>query len=467
MAQRILVVDDETSMCEFMKIMLAKEGYEVDTEQDGRHAVRMFDANPYDMVIADLMMPAMSGLDFLDRIKEDSPDTPFLVMTAFASVETAIEALKKGASDYITKPFKIDEIKLTIQKTLEAKQLRNENKALKARLGSEFSFDRILGNDPRIEQIKRMGGQVAATDATIMIRGESGTGKDLLSSAIHQNSPRRDRPYITVNCGALPETLLESELFGHVKGSFTGAIHDHEGFFSAADGGTMFLDEIAETTPAIQVKLLRVLEDKKVTPIGATSGRTVDVRLIAATNADLEAAVEAGRFRADLYYRLNVIQIVVPPLRERVEDIELLASHFIERSCERAGCPPKPLTSAALALLQKYRWPGNVRELQNIIERAVVLSKKPVIDVDDFPEKLSLEPTVTPASESLPHTPTLESIEKAYIYWVLNQTDWQKAKAAQILGIDNSTLYRKISKYKFDQHHGDPSRRNGTDSEDA
>jgi DNA-binding NtrC family response regulator len=461
MAHRILVVDDEASMCEFMKIMLAKEGYEVDTEQDGRRAARMFTDESYDMVIADLMMPEMSGLELLDKIKAHSPETPFLVMTAFASVDTAIEALKKGASDYVTKPFKIDEIKLAIQKTLETSELRHENRALKARLSETFSFDHIMGTDPRMEDIKRMAAQVAATDTTVMIRGESGTGKDLLASAIHQNSPRRERPYITVNCGALPETLLESELFGHVKGSFTGAIRDHEGLFRAADGGTLFLDEIAETTPAIQVKLLRVLEEKKVTPIGSTSSRPADVRLIAATNADLEAAVQSGRFRADLYYRLNVIQIVVPPLRERAEDIELLGSHFIERSCERAGCPVKPLTSAAHDLLKRYRWPGNVRELQNVIERAVVLSKKPTLDVEDFPEKLSLEPTVTPASDDLPSTPTLESIEKAYIYWVLNQTDWQKAKAAQILGIDNSTLYRKISKYKFDQRGGPPLDRSG------
>jgi DNA-binding NtrC family response regulator len=464
MAHRILVVDDETSMCEFMKIMLAKEGYEVDTEQNGHRAARMFTDKGYDMVIADLMMPEMSGLELLDKIKESSPETPFLVMTAFASVDTAIEALKKGASDYVTKPFKIDEIKLAIQKTLETSELRNENRALKARLSDTFSFDHIMGTDPRMEQIKRMAAQVAATDTTVMIRGESGTGKDLLASAIHQNSPRRERPYITVNCGALPETLLESELFGHVKGSFTGAIRDHEGLFRAADGGTLFLDEIAETTPAIQVKLLRVLEDKKVTPIGATSGRPADVRLIAATNADLEAAVQSGRFRTDLYYRLNVIQIVVPPLRERAEDIELLTTHFIARSCERAGCPPKRLSAAARDLLKKYQWPGNVRELQNVIERAVVLSKKPALDIEDFPEKLSLEPTVTPASEDLPSSPTLESIEKAYIYWVLNQTDWQKAKAAQILGIDNSTLYRKISKYKFDQRGGGPQQDRTADS---
>jgi len=449
MSQRILVVDDENSMCEFMKIMLGKEGYDVDAEQDGHRAVARVSEKPYDLVIADLMMPQMSGLELMDEVRSSHPDLPFLVMTAFASVETAIEALKKGASDYVTKPFKIDEIKLTIQKTLENRQLRKENLELKARLHDAYSFDRFIGKDPRIEQVKAMAAEVAGTDATILIRGESGTGKDLLASSIHQHSPRREKPFVTVNCGALPETLLESELFGHVKGSFTGAIRDHEGLFRAAEGGTLFLDEIAETTPAIQVKLLRVLEDKRVTPIGSTAGIPVDVRLITATNADLETGVEAGKFRTDLYYRLNVIQILIPPLRDRIDDLDLLCAHFIERSCRRAKCDFKEMNDAARALFRGYNWPGNVRELQNVIERAVVLSKKPTLDVSDFPEKLASPVSATPASNSSPETPTLESIEKAYIYWVLNQTDWQKSKAAQILGIDNSTLYRKINRYNL------------------
>lgn len=455
MPHRILVIDDENSMCEFMKIMLGKEGYEVDAEQSGKRAIQRVSEKPYDMIIADLMMPEMSGLQVLDEIRESKPDLPFLVMTAFASVETAIEALKKGASDYITKPFKVDEIKLTIQKTLETRELRKENLELKALLNSESAFDRIIGEDAQIQKVKAMAAEVAATDATILVRGESGTGKDLLASAIHHHSPRRDKPFVTVNCGALPETLLESELFGHTKGSFTGAIRDHGGLFRAAEGGTLFLDEIGETTQAIQVKLLRVLEDKKVTPIGSTIGIPVDVRLITATNADLEALVQSGKFRADLYYRLNVIQISVPPLRDRIEDIDLLADHFIIRSCRKTDSPSKTISEDARKLLRGYRWPGNVRELQNVIERAVVLSKSSVLDVDDFPEKLSSEPVVTPATDEQAETPTLESIEKAYIYWVLNQTDWQKAKAAQILGIDNSTLYRKINKYNLSK--GDSS----------
>ena len=449
MPQRILVVDDEFSLCEMMRIMLGKEGYDVDTEQSGQKAVgRLADTN-YDLVIADLKMPEMSGLDLLDKAKEGNAELPFIVMTAFASVDTAIEALKKGASDYITKPFKIDEIKLAIRKTLETTQLKSENRQLRVRLGEALSFDRILGSDARMDEVKRTAGQAAASESTILIRGESGTGKDLLAQAIHEHSPRKERPYIAVNCGALPETLLESELFGHVKGSFTGAIRDHEGLFRAADGGTLFLDEIAEISPAIQVKLLRVLEDKNVTPIGSTSGRIANVRVIAATNADLEAAVASRKFRPDLYYRLNVIQIHLPPLRERADDIALLCDHFIRTSSERAGCPMKHLTPAATEMLKSYRWPGNVRELQNIIERAVVLAKGTALDLTDFPEKMREEVPISPAGDGTPGSPTLESIEKAYIYWVLNQTEWQKAKAASILGIDSSTLYRKINKYGF------------------
>ncbi|MBI3872555.1 MAG: sigma-54-dependent Fis family transcriptional regulator [candidate division Zixibacteria bacterium] len=449
MSQRILVVDDEHSLCEMMRIMLGKEGYEVDTEQDGRNALLRLTDKSYDLVIADLKMPQMSGLELLNQARQSQADLPVIVMTAFASVETAIEALKNGAADYVTKPFQIEQIKLAIRKTLETSALKNENRALKERLGEVWSFDRILSTDQRMDEVKRIAAQAAVADTTILIRGESGTGKDLVAQAIHQHSPRRDKPYVAVNCAALPETLLESELFGHVKGSFTGAIRDHEGLFRAAEGGTLFLDEISEITPTIQVKLLRVLENKNVTPIGSTAGRTVDVRVVAATNADIEAAVASRKFRPDLYYRLNVIQIHLPPLRERADDVMLLSDFFTRASCERAGCPMKQLSPAALAMLKKYPWPGNVRELQNVIERAVVLSKKPTLDIADFPEKLAQPVTVSPASEGKDASPTLESIEKAYIYWVLNQTEWQKAKAAQILGIDSSTLYRKISKYKF------------------
>jgi len=449
MPDHILVVDDEESMCKFMQIMLTKEGYDVQSEPSPVKALDRIRTENYDLVIADLMMPEMSGLELLRQVREERPETQFMVMTAFASVDTAIEALKSGAVDYVTKPFKIDEIKIAIRKFLDKKRLEQENVSLKEQIIKETSFDSFLGQNPLVVKMKEMAAKVAETRSTILIRGESGTGKDLVAQAIHNHSRRLGGPFIALNCAALPETLLESELFGHTRGSFTGAIKDKEGLFKAADGGTLFLDEIAETSPAIQVKLLRALEGKTVTPIGATKPVPVDVRLLAATNADIEQMVKASRFRADLYYRLNVITIFLPALRDRLDDLPELAEHFLKVSCSRLKLPEKKLNAAAMNLLRKYRWPGNVRELQNVLERAALLSKSTTLEPKDFPEKLSEAPDSTPVGESTPSSPSLESIEKAYIYWVLSQTDWNKSKAAEILGIDNSTLYRKINKYKF------------------
>jgi len=449
MPDRILVVDDEESMCKFMQIMLIKEGYAVDSEPSSAKALEKIKSGDYDLVIADLMMPEMSGLELLSQVKSECPQTQFMVMTAFASVDTAIEALKNGAVDYITKPFKIDEIKIAIRKFLEKKQLQRENVSLKQHIIKEASFDNYLGQDPLVVKMKEMAAKVAQTDSTILIRGESGTGKDLIAHAIHNHSRRLGGAFVALNCAALPETLLESELFGHMRGAFTGAVKDKEGLFAAANEGTLFLDEIGETSPAIQVKLLRALEDKMITPIGATKPITTDVRLLAATNADLDEMVKAGRFRADLFYRLNVITVFLPPLRDRLDDLPELAAHFLQKACSRLNLPPKKLSPAALKLLRKYRWPGNVRELHNVLERAALLGKGAVLDVADFPDKLSQAPEIAPVDNAPPSSPTLESIEKAYIYWVLNQTDWNKSKTAEILGIDNSTLYRKINKYNF------------------
>jgi len=449
MPDHILVVDDEDSMCKFMEIMLAREGYEVESEPSSVKALDRIKSGNYDLVISDLLMPEMSGLELLTQVKKERPQTQFMVMTAFASVDTAIEALKSGAVDYITKPFKIDEIKIAIRKFLEKKRLQQENVSLKEQLIKESSFDSYLGQNPLVVKVKEMAAKVAETGSTILIRGESGTGKDLIARAIHNHSRRLGGPFIALNCAALPETLLESELFGHTRGSFTGAVKDKEGLFKAADGGTLFLDEIAETSPAIQVKLLRVLEDKTITPIGATKPISADVRLLAATNADVEEMVKAGRFRADLYYRLNVITIFLPALRDRLDDLPELVEHFLKIACTRLKLPQKKLGPAAMNLLHKYRWPGNVRELQNVLERAALLGKGTILEPNDLPEKLSELPEVIPVGEPSPASPTLESIEKAYIYWVLNQTDWNKSRAAEILGIDNSTLYRKINKYNF------------------
>ena len=449
MPARILIIDDEESMCNFMEIMLAKEGYQVDSTTSAINGITNLKENNYDLVITDLNMPEMNGIEVLKEIRQFKKDQDLIVMTAYASVDTAIEAMKQGASDYITKPFKVDEVKLLVEKNISRRQLKNENSHLKRQLQGEHSFDNFLGASEPIVKLKALAQRIAGSDSTVLIRGESGTGKDLIAKAIHHASPRCSGPFITINCGAIPETLLESELFGYRKGAFTGAIKDKDGLFKVADGGTFFLDEIGNTSVNLQIKLLRVLEEKKITSVGDTKPIDVDVRLIAATNADLEKDVEAGRFRADLFYRLNVIPIYIPSLRERPGDIELLLHTFIRRFCEKNGVPPKKLSLDAANMLISYAWPGNVRELENTIERAVLLNRADTLELIDFPEKLREKSMPKIVSESDPSTPTLESIERAYIHYVMSQTEGKKAKAAKILGIDASTLYRKIERYNL------------------
>jgi len=448
MSGKIFVVDDEESMCNFMSIMLRKEGYEVEISSRAREAVDKICAGDYDLVIADIMMPDMSGLELLTEIRRRK-EQDFIVMTAFASVESAIEAMKRGASDYITKPFKIDEIKLVIDKVLSHHRIVDENHSLKRQLGGLQDLDGFIGVSEPVIKMKELIKQVAQVDSTILLRGESGTGKDLLSRAIHALSARCNGPFVGINCAAIPETLLESELFGHGKGAFTGAIKDKEGLLKVADGGTFFLDEIGNTTPGIQMKLLRVLEEKKITPVGETKPISVDVRLICATNANLEDEVSAGRFRSDLFYRLNVIPIIIPPLRERVEDIPLLIDHFVDKFCRRHNLTHKDIDPDVYRALALYFWPGNVRELENTIERAVLLTKGNHLVVGSFPEAIvsvKREGLVHPADHK---TPTLESIEQAYIHWILEQTGGNKSKAARLLGIDCSTLYRKLERFKL------------------
>lgn len=444
---KIMVVDDEESMGKFMQIMLSKEGYEVTAVQSGSEALQELKNKSFDLVIADLMMPKMDGIKLLSEVRNIDPDLSFIVMTAFASVDSAIDAMKKGAFDYITKPFKVDEIKLTIKKSLDQKRLTQENLQLKSQLKKELGFENFIGKSPEIMKMKELALKVAASESTVLIQGESGTGKELVAKAIHIHSPRTGKPFISINCAALPESLLESELFGHVKGSFTGAIKDKEGLFKTADGGTFFLDEVGETSPTIQVKLLRVLEEKEITPVGGTKKIPVDVRLIAATNSNLEEEVKNGNFRADLFYRLNVILIDLPPLRNRQEDIPLLSHYFIQKYCQQLNFKEKKLASETLEILSEHLWPGNVRELENSLESAVVLAKGETIRPEDLPGKIKEKLPAPVVSETTASTPSLEEIEKSYIFWVLNQTSWNKSKAASILGIDNSTLYRKIERY--------------------
>ncbi len=464
MSEKILVIDDEESMCNFMEIMLSKEGYTVETTNSGLEGISKLQRENFDLVIADLNMPEISGLEVLQEIKSFKSEQEIIMMTAFASVDTAIEAMKHGAADYVTKPFKVDEIKIVIEKSINRKNLIHENVELKKQLQGDNSFDNFIGSSEPVVQLKKLAKRVASSDSTVMILGESGTGKDVIARAIHHHSPRCGGPFVSINCAALPEALLESELFGHKKGSFTGAIKDKEGLFQAANRGTFFLDEVGNTSLAIQVKLLRVLEERKITPVGETKPIDVDVRLIAATNSDLEAEVRAKHFRADLFYRLNVIPIFIPPLRERRDDIPLLADHFSAKFKKKMNVPAKTISPKAMAALTTYDWPGNVRELENTIERAVLLNRSDIIEPSDFPDKLTNPATKLVVSDEQPSTPTLESIEKAYIHFVMAQTGGKKAEAAKILGINSSTLYRKLDRYKLNNL-TDPSDGNGNNND--
>jgi DNA-binding NtrC family response regulator len=455
---KILIVDDEQSMCQFMEIMLEKEGYQVESRISAIRAIEDLNnssSGDYDLVIADLMMPEMSGIEVLEKVKAGHPDVDFIIMTAFGSVETAIDALKKGASEYITKPFQVDEVKHTIRNCLEKRKVIKENTKLRMKLSESTGLGKFIGNSAPVVKLKEIVERVASTESTVLITGESGSGKELIARAIHDLSPRADKPFISINCGALPETLLESELFGYKKGAFTGADKDKTGLIKAADGGSFFLDELGNTPQSIQVKLLRVLEQKELTPLGGTARIPVDIRLIAATNTDLENEVSNGNFRADLFYRLNVLPIKIPPLREREGDIALLASYFIERFTKKIGCESKRLTEEALKAINAYEWPGNVRELENVIEQSVLLSRGNEINIADLPENIRKEKAgIKPVEGFTAPPPTLNVMEKAYILYVLNQTGWNKAKSAKILGIDTSTLYRKIDRYMLKEKSG-------------
>jgi DNA-binding NtrC family response regulator len=449
---RILVVDDESSMCEFLRIMLSKEGYGVETRTSAHQALSDLKSGlgepekKFDLIVTDLMMPEMSGLELLKVGQKIDPNLDFIVMTAFGSIDTAVEALKSGAHDYITKPFKVEEIKIAIKNAVDERRLKKQYTALKENLATGFvSF---IGCSSSVIEIKRLAAKAASSDITILITGESGTGKEVLARAIHAESRRATGPFLSINCAALPETLLESELFGHMKGSFTGAVKDKPGLFAAATDGTFFLDEIGETSPAIQAKLLRVLEEKEFTPLGATKPLAADVRLIAATNANLQERVDHGAFRSDLFYRLNVFCLNIPPLRERSDDIELLAIHFTRRHTAKLDLPEKTFSDEAMELLKAYSWPGNIRQLENLLERIVMLVHGDVIDVDDLPDEVRrATPVAGSADSGLAVGPDLEAMEKAYIYYTLAQTGWNKNQTSKILGIDLSTLYRKIERY--------------------
>jgi two-component system response regulator PilR (NtrC family) len=444
---RILVVDDERSMREFLEIFFRREGFDVHTAESVDAALMALESDDFDVVISDLQMPGRSGLDLLPAVKEVAPDTVVIVITAFATTETAIAAMKQGAYDYVTKPFKVDELRLVVEKALEKKLLSAENQRLRSALRTQLRSRCLVGNSQAMQRVYDLVAQIAPTKANVLVMGESGTGKELVARAIHEQSERRERPIVAVNCGAIPENLLESELFGHVKGAFTGAVQNKSGLFEVADTGTLFLDEVGELPPSVQVKLLRAIQEKVIRRVGGTGDRKVDVRLVAATNRRLEEEVAAGRFREDLYYRLNVIPISIPPLRERLEDVPLLVQHFVDKYARELGKEVRGISEEASRLLLGYDFPGNVRELENVIERAVALCPGSIVDVDSLPPTI-LDPSPRSQPSRLPLQGTnldglVASFERDLLREALSRTGGIKKKAAQLLGISfRSFRYR-------------------------
>jgi len=448
--ERLLVIDDEDSLREFLTILLEEEGYRVDAVPDGARALEALARRSYALAICDLKLPDVNGLDVLRETRRRGVRTPFLVITAHTTPQHALEALRAGAAEYLSKPFDVEELKLVVRKILGTS-------APPAR-GAEMP--EFVGTSPVVRRILALVPRLAATPSTVLITGESGTGKELLARAIHAHSPRAQGPFLTVNCGALPEGLLESELFGHVRGAFTGAVRDHPGLIARAHGGTLFLDEVGELTPPVQVKLLRVLQDRRVRQVGGTGEIPVDVRFVAATNRDLAAEVEAGRFREDLYYRLNVIHLHLPALRERPEDIPELARHIVERTCRRLGLPRKRLTADALQLLQAYHWPGNVRELENVLERAVVLEPSELITSGSLRDRLPAAaggraaPPVALPEEGIDLEEYLDGVRRSLMEQALERTGGNRRAAARLL---------RMSYRAFRYHAGKLGLRSGDD----
>ena len=452
--QTILVVDDEKSMCDFLEIMLNKEGYEVTSTTSGEQALELLDNNLYSMVLTDVKMPGVDGFEVLRKTKEVSPDTVVIMITAYGSPEGAVTAIKEGAYDYITKPFRVEEVKLTIKKSLERSTLIKENIRLRQAVEDRYKFWNLIGKSPKMQRVYELVEKVSQTKANVLITGESGTGKELVAKAVHFNSARKDRSFVTLNCGAIPENLLESELFGHMKGSFTGAIANKRGLLEMAEGGTLFMDEIGELPLPLQVKLLRVIQEREFKRVGGIEDIKVDVRIISASNQDLQLKVAHGSFREDLFYRLNVIQIKIPPLRERKEDIPLLVNHFVRKYSADTGKEIEGISPEALELLLGYNFAGNVRELENMIERSITLETTPMIADRHIRSYLNermiskgIPPTLEIPEEGMDLNKVVEDLEKAFILKALEQTDGVKKKAAEILGMNFRAMRYKLAKY--------------------
>lgn len=445
---KILVVDDDPSHRTMLMAVLSAEGYQVLEADDGDTACRMVETTLFDMVLMDLRMKRMDGDEAQKKIVDIRPDTPVIIMTAYGSVKSAVEALKAGAHDYLTKPIDIDELKILITKTLHHRKLEEENLNLKERLDGRFDFGGITGRSPSMRELFETLALVAPSEATVLIQGESGTGKELVANAIHHNSLRKDRPFVKVNCAALPETLLESELFGHEKGAFTGAIGPKKGRFQLADQGTLFLDEIAEMAPSTQAKILRALQEREFEPVGGTRTIRVDTRIITATNRDLEKEIIVGKFREDLYYRLNVVTVKVPPLRERAADTPLLANYFLHRYAKKNHRPIKGIHPNAMDLLVRHNWPGNVRELENVIERAVIMARGDMVIPENLPHTLrNRAPDQSVDDPVLASGRSLKEVEKEMILKTLEDMRGNRTHTAEILGISRRTLQLKLKDY--------------------
>ena len=456
---KILVVEDQDAMRESLVIAFRDEGYQVEGAAGGEEAIQKLDShNVYDLVVTDLKMKKIDGLEVLKAVKTANPSTEVVLITAYGTISTAVQAIRDGAYDYVTKPFRHQEILRVAKKALEKKSLKDRVRYLEGEIRDKYKFEGIVGNSNAILEVLKITSHVCRTESTVLVTGESGTGKELIARAIHYNSLRKEGPFVVINCGALPEYLQESELFGHVRGAFTGAIKDKIGLFLQAQKGTILLDEIGETSPSAQVKLLRFLQDGEIRPVGGNKAIYVDARIIAATNENLEKAVESGKFRKDLFYRINVIRIHLPSLRERREDIPLLVEYFLEKILEKLKKGKRVFSKESMRALMNYDWPGNIRELQNIIERAVTLSKNEIINVDELPlpveefAVLARDPLEDQKRKSFIVT-TLAEQEKNAIIDALNKYGGNQTKVSQVLGISTTTLWRKIKKYKIKPQH--------------
>jgi len=454
----VLLIDDDESLRRVVEYNLREDGHEVVTAADGRTGLERFQASPVDLVLTDVRMPEMSGLEVLARVKAMQPDLPVIVLTAHGTIDAAVEAMKAGAFDYLTKPFTREQLLASVRKALELGALATENRQLRQIVRERFSFANLIAGSRAMRAVTDTASRVAASDTTVLLEGESGTGKELLAKAVHVNSPRSRGPFVTVNCAAIPEHLLESELFGHRRGAFTGAVADKQGKFEAAARGTIFLDEVGELPLLLQVKILRVLQEREVDKLGETRPVKVDVRVIAATNRDLEKMTADGSFREDLYYRLAVVSIRVPPLRERADDIPLLVDHFLDKHASRLGRERPAVDKAVYAAFNRYSWPGNIRELENVIERALVLDRDGVLGLDDLPERLQASgQRIGNLRIELPDEGiSLEDVERELLLAALEKHNWNQTRAAAYLNITRSTLLYRMQKFALERPKTEP-----------